>query len=74
MNSSMPRALAGATLALLGAATQAQIAVIALENKVVLDNGATRTVVNPRPDGAARGDGTVSVLKLSGCFPKTAKP
>lgn len=31
----------------------AQTAVIALENKVVLDNGATKVVANPRPDGLA---------------------
>ena len=43
-----------ATLALVftGAAS-AQTAVIALENKVVLDNGVTQVVANPRPDGLA---------------------
>ena len=43
--------LASTTLALIAVATplaHAQLAVIALENKVVLDNGATKTVVKPR--------------------------
>ena len=43
-----------ATLALVFAgAASAQTAVIALENKLVLDNGVTQVVANPRPDGLA---------------------
>ena len=42
---------------------QAQIAVIALENKVVLVNGVATVVANPKPDGAA-------LLDLSATPPK----
>ena len=45
--------LAGFTVALTSSIAAAQIAVIALENKVVLDNGVSKVVANPRPDGAA---------------------
>ena len=45
-------------------AAHAQIAVIALENKVVLDNGSVKTVVKPRPDGAALLDLATSPPRL----------
>ncbi len=45
--------VAGWIAALASSAASAQIAVIALENKVVLDNGVSKVVANPRPDGAA---------------------
>ena len=40
--------LAGFTVALTSSIAAAQIAVIALENKVVLDNGVSKVVANPR--------------------------
>ncbi len=46
------RIISALSLLLAGSAL-AQTAVIALENKVVLDNGAVKVVVNPRPDGLA---------------------
>lgn len=46
------RIIAAVSLLIAGSAW-AQTAVIALENKVVLDNGAVKVVANPRPDGLA---------------------
>ena len=46
------RIIAAVSLLIAGPAW-AQTAVIALENKAVLDNGAVKVVANPRPDGLA---------------------
>ena len=59
--------IAHSVMALMAAAAplaQAQLAVIALENKVVLENGATKVVAKPRPDGVALLDLSASPPRL----------
>ena len=53
-----------AFVAATAALAHAQLAVIALENKLVLENGATKVVVDPRPDGAALLDLSASPPRL----------
>ena len=53
-----------AFVAATAAFAHAQVAVIALENKVVLDDGAVKVVVDPRPDGAALLDLSASPPRL----------
>lgn len=62
-----PAAILFATFFSLATTTaHAQIAVIALENKVTLVNGVATTVANPKPDGAALLDMSATPAKLLG--------